>query len=162
MAPFFIGIGKQNVSRFCLAIMRSVETDMASQLNPYLGFPGNAREAMTFYQSVFGGELDMLTFAQGGMPPDSENADQLMHAHLRTEDGYQIMGSDGMDSSSGGAISIAITGSEKDKISAFYAKLCEGGDVIEPLAEAPWGGYFGMCNCKFGHRWMFNISPEGS
>lgn len=131
---------------------------MSSQLNPYIGFPSTARDAMSFYQSVFGGELEMTTFAEGGIPAGEPQADQLMHAHLKTPDGYEIMGSDGMDSSAGGAISLAISGDEKDKLFEYFERLSEGGEIIEPLAPAPWGGYFGMCNCKFGHRWMFNIA----
>ena len=60
---------------------------MTTQLNPYLGFRGQAREAMTFYQSVLGGQLEVMTFAdQGGMGvPDSE-ADQVMHSALSVPD----------------------------------------------------------------------------
>ncbi|WP_425414785.1 hypothetical protein [Phycicoccus jejuensis] len=53
---------------------------MASQLNPYLNFPGTAREAMTFYQEVLGGSLDVMTFGQYGM--EGEGADGVMHAYL--------------------------------------------------------------------------------
>ena len=66
---------------------------MASKLNPYLNFDGNAREAMEFYQSVLGGELLVHTFGDS-MPDAGEIADQVMHASLVTEAGHTIFSSD--------------------------------------------------------------------
>jgi len=65
---------------------------MASRLNPYLSFRNNAREAMEFYQQVFGGELTVSTFGEFGMP-DAEAADLIMHAQLETPRGFTPMAS---------------------------------------------------------------------
>ena len=66
---------------------------MSSRLNPYLTFNGDAREAMEFYRSVFGGELQLTTFAEFGAP-DPAIADKIMHANLHTPAGYTLMASD--------------------------------------------------------------------
>ena len=66
---------------------------MSSRLNPYLTFNGNARQAMEFYASVFGGKLAVNTFAEFGTT-DSPNADRIMHAVLETGAGYTIMAGD--------------------------------------------------------------------
>ena len=85
-------------------------------LNPYLSFRGNAREAMEFYQSVFGGELAVSTFGEFQMPGiTAEDADKIMHGQLTTPAGFTIMGSDtppGMpfdDSSGGITVSVSYT-----------------------------------------------------
>ena len=66
---------------------------MASQLNPYLNFNGNARQALEFYAQVFGGELNLNTFAQLGAA-EGPDADRIMHGMLQTDAGYTIMGAD--------------------------------------------------------------------
>ena len=66
---------------------------MASRLNPYLSFNGNARQAMEFYKEVFGGEMTLSTFGDFGST-DTPDADKVMHAQLQTSDGYTIMGAD--------------------------------------------------------------------
>ena len=65
---------------------------MATRLNPYISFPGNAREAMEFYEGIFGGTLTMATFGEYGQQesPDAE----IMHAMLETERGFTLMGAD--------------------------------------------------------------------
>src|SRR3712207_9446770 len=65
---------------------------VASRLNPYLSFSDNARDAMEFYKSVFGGTLTMNTFGDYGAQGDEAN--KIMHAQLETDDGYTLMGAD--------------------------------------------------------------------
>jgi len=66
---------------------------MASRLNPYLTFNGNAREAMEAYQRIFGGDLTLSTFGEFGAP-DPTIADQIMHGQLETDAGYTLMAAD--------------------------------------------------------------------
>ena len=64
-------------------------------LNPYISFSGNAREAMEFYQSVFGGNLDVSTFADFQMPGIAEDeANKVMHSQLSHRAGFTLMGAD--------------------------------------------------------------------
>jgi PhnB protein len=138
---------------------------MTTQLNPYLGFRGQAREAMTFYQSVLGGQLDVMTFAdQGGMGmPDSET-DQVMHSALTVSDTVLLMGSD-VPSHMDGEIHngrIALSGDDVDTLRAWFAGLSDGGTVNVPLEKAPWGDWFGDLDDKYGVGWMVNISGAGS
>ena len=66
---------------------------MASRLNPYISFDGNAREAMEFYKRVFGGTLTLNTFGEYG-EPDAPDADKIMHGNLETDSGFTLMGAD--------------------------------------------------------------------
>ena len=134
---------------------------MTTYLNPYLGFRGQAREAMTFYQSVFGGRLDVMTFAdQGGMGVPESEADQVMHSALTVSDTLLLMGSD-VPSHMDGEIHngrIALSGDDVDTLRAWFAGLSDGGTVNVPLEKAPWGDWFGDLDDKYGVGWMVNIS----
>lgn len=133
-----------------------------STLNPYLGFSTSAREAMTFYQSVFGGELTVSTYGESGMGEPDE-ADKVMHAQLETPHGFTLMGSDGpasIPNDEGSSISISLSGSsdEEAELRGYWDKLSEGATIEQPLVQAPWGDHFGMLADRFGTRWMVNIA----
>lgn len=130
------------------------------QLNPYLQFQDQAREAIAFYASVFGGEPTSQTFAEGGMSADSSNDDRIMHAQLVAPNGLVLMASDvpdGVPYQPGSAISISLSGDDELTLRGYYDALVDGGTVIEPLTQAPWGDIFGACIDRFGTSWMFNI-----
>ncbi|HEU5484810.1 MAG TPA: VOC family protein, partial [Microlunatus sp.] len=102
-------------------------------LNPYLSFSGNAREALEFYQSVFGGDLSVSTFGDFGMPGlPEEAASQIMHGQLTTTAGFTVMGADappGMELPSTGNGTISISGDETDELRGYWNALAEGGRV---------------------------------
>ncbi|HZY50155.1 MAG TPA: VOC family protein [Devosia sp.] len=134
---------------------------MASRLNPYLSFTNNAREAMEYYKSVFGGELTMSTFGDGGMAQNPADKDKIMHAQLETPAGFTLMASDtpsGMDHKPGNTMSVSLSGDEEGPLKAYWDKLKEGGTIAMPLEKAPWGDHFGMLTDKFGTPWMVNIA----
>lgn len=132
-----------------------------SKLNPYISFNTNAREAMEFYKSVFGGTLETTTFKEGGVPCDPSEENMLMHSQLIADNGINLMGADSPASmgepSKTSNISMALSGENEDELTAYYNKLAEGGKVREPLKKAPWGDTFGMVTDKYGVEWMFNI-----
>ena len=136
---------------------------MTSKLNPYLGFRDNAREAMEFYKSVFGGELEISTFGDMQASEDPAEKDLVMHSALTTPSGYTLMGSDtpkSMEHSETSNISVSLSGDSDSEaeLSGFFAKLADGGTVTMPLDKAPWGDSFGMCIDRFGTLWLVNIS----
>ena len=138
---------------------------MNSILNPYFSFHGNAREAMEFYKSVFGGELTLSSYGENHMPAEAGDANNIMHAMLKAENGMVLMGSDApikaetpADSPKSSQISISLSGDNEAELRGYWDKLVEGGTVLEPLAKAPWGDTFGMLSDKFGICWMVNIS----
>ena len=134
---------------------------MQSKLNPYIGFKDNAREAMEFYKTVFGGKLDLNTFGEGGMPHDPSEANKIMHAMLEAENGITFMAADtpnGMEYKPGANISMSLNGDNDAELTGYFEKLSEGGTVTQPLVSAPWGDKFGMVNDKFGISWMVNIA----
>jgi PhnB protein len=132
---------------------------MASRLNPYLSFDGNAREAMDAYKSIFGGELHVTTFGEFGAA-DGADANKIMHAQLDTTSGYTIMGADTPPHEKyepGNAMTVSISGTDADEIRGYWQKLSAGGSVAVPLEKQMWGDEFGMCTDRFGVPWMVNI-----
>ena len=137
---------------------------MTSRLNPYLSFNGNAREAMDFYRSVFGGQLTVSTFGEFGNP-DPAVTDKVMHAQLETDAGYTLMASDimpDMPFNPGNTITVSLSGDDGDALRGYFQKLADGGTVTMPLEKQMWGDEFGMCTDRFGTAWMVNIGQPQS
>lgn len=136
---------------------------MQSNLNPYLSFRDNAREAMEFYQTVFGGKLDMLTFKEYHASQDPGEDNKIMHALLTADNGIVFMASDtpnNMEYRTGTNMSMALSGDNETELRGYYEKLSAGGTTGMPLEKAPWGDMFGMFTDKFGVSWLVNISGQ--
>jgi PhnB protein len=132
---------------------------VSSRLNPYISFSDNARQAMEFYQGVFGGNLTMNTFGEYGAA-DTPEADKIMHAQLDTASGFTLMGADTpphVTHNPGDNIAVSLSGDDGDELRGYWGKLSEGGKVTVPLEKQMWGDEFGMCIDQFGIGWMVNI-----
>jgi PhnB protein len=136
---------------------------MTVQLNPYLNFRDNTREAMTFYQSVLGGELTVSTFADFHASEDPAEQDKVMHSQLETPDGLVLMGADtpnAMEYRPQAGVSVSLSGDDEGKLRGYWERLSEGGNVVMPFEKAPWGATFGMCVDRFGTSWMVNVADQ--
>lgn len=136
---------------------------MQSRVNAYISFKDNARQAMEFYQSVFGGKLELSTFKEFGMAQDPAEGDKIMHAMLEAANGLSFMGADtpnAMPFQEGSRISMALSGDNAEELRGYFDKLAAGGTVTMPLNQAPWGDSFGMCVDPFGVTWMVNIAGK--
>ncbi|MFT4211922.1 MAG: VOC family protein [Microbacterium sp.] len=129
-------------------------------LTPYLHFSGDAREAMTFYASVFGGEPQFMTFGSGGMP--GADPDAIMHSYLGADE-IELMGSDlpadeRFDAfRKNGNITLSLSGPDEARLTELWDALSAGGEITTPLAKAPWGASYGDFIDRFGIRWLVNI-----
>ncbi|MFI9007765.1 VOC family protein [Actinosynnema sp. NPDC053489] len=133
---------------------------MASRLNPYVHFAGNAREALEFYESVFGGTLRISTSGEYGQA-DAPEAGEVVHGQLETPGGYTLMCADtppGMPHNPGDTISISLSGDDADELRGYWSKLSGGGTVTVPLERQAWGDEFGSCQDRFGIRWVVDIA----
>jgi len=138
---------------------------MPSILNPYLTFNGNAGEAMKFYHSVLGGELNIQTFKDAKMAHAPEEEDRIIHATLKS-DSISIMASDSMlerPAKFGDNVHMSITGEDGERLTKVFNGLSKGGTVDMPLAKQFWGDTYGQFTDKYGIHWMINItSPKGT
>lgn len=140
---------------------------MPTILNPYISFRDNAREAMNFYQSVFGGDLRVSTFGDYQASDDPAEADKVMHGMLTTPQGLVLMGADtpnSMEYREGSSISISLSGEDEAELRGYYDKLSgDGGSVTVPMEKSPWGDVFGMCTDRYGIGWLVNVnSAQGA
>jgi PhnB protein len=136
---------------------------MQSNLNPYLNFRDNAREAMEFYKTVFGGKLEMQTFKEYHASQDPSEDNKIMHAVLTADNGIVFMASDtpnSMEYRTGTNLSMSLSGDNETELRGYYEKLSAGGTIGMPLEKAPWGDMFGMFTDKFGVSWLVNISGQ--
>ncbi|MFK4728852.1 VOC family protein [Agromyces mediolanus] len=134
---------------------------MSVTLNPYLNFRDEARTALEFYHSVFGGTLNMSTFAEFGQAEDSADADKIMHGQIDGENGITLMAADTpshLEYRPAAGFSVSLSGDDDATLRGYYDRLVDGGTVVEPLVVAPWGDAFGMLVDRFGVSWVVNIS----
>jgi PhnB protein len=137
---------------------------------PYLFFSGNCREAMEFYKEIFGGEVSLMTYAEGPEGAHEsphanqpEMRDKIMHARLDGE--VMLMASDNPDPSQTlgtGKISLSLGGTDETTLRGWFDELSKGGTVLTPLEKQFWGDTFGMVADKFDVNWMVNISTPSS
>lgn len=137
---------------------------MASRLNPYISFDGNAREAMEFYRDVFGGTLTTNTFAEFGMTEPGQ-AEKIMHALLETDAGFALMGADtppGTPYQPGNTVAISLSGDDAEELRGYWDTLTDTGSIAVALEPQMWGDEFGMCTDRYGTSWMVNIARPAS
>ena len=135
-----------------------------TQINAYLNFNGNCREAMEFYKDCLGAELTLQTVegspAETQCPPAMK--DQILHSTLQ-KDALILMGSDMSGAEGiipGTNIALCINCSSEAEINGFYNKLSSGGQVIHALRTEFWGAIFGVFVDQFGIRWMLNYDKN--
>ncbi len=140
-----------------------------AQINPYLHFNGNAEEAFTFYKSVFGGVFaNVVRFKDinmGDNPIPESEAEKIMHIALPIGKNSVLMASDtpefmGRHNEKENRSKISISAESKEEADHLFNGLSAGGQVEMPIAESPWGSYFGMFRDKFGFEWMVDFDPR--
>lgn len=137
---------------------------MAIQLIAHLNFRDNAREAMEFYHTIFGGELTLQTYKEfHASEQDPAEDDKIIHAVLTTPS-FMLMAADTPNrmpyNADSNIFSLALNGDAATEapLRGYFERLSDGGTVTMPLAKAQWNATFGMCRDKFGVRWMINIA----
>ena len=144
----------------------------------HLNFRGDARQALEFYRSVFGGELSTARYADLGMPADAPGADGVVFGLLESPSGFRVMAYD-IPGATGGTPAAAAAGSTRREsgltitdrpfflsvrgetlaeVERYWTALAEGGTVIEPLAASPWSPGSGMLVDAFGVTWILDVA----
>ncbi|MCL2624343.1 MAG: VOC family protein [Planctomycetaceae bacterium] len=136
-------------------------------LNPYLSFNGNCEAAFKFYQSVFGGELELFRFKdtppaeEGGYPIAESEKERVMHVSLPIGNHVVLMGCDTSDCSGptanfGDNIGLSICADSKEEALRIFNALSAGGKIVMPIEKTFWADLFGMFIDQFGIPWMVN------
>ena len=137
------------------------------KVNIYLNFPGNTEDAFNFYRSVFGGEFSaVFRFKDMPMPGEKlrkEDEDKIMHIALPVGKDDILMASDALGSIGqkliqGNNIYVSLHPDSRDEADRIFKALSAGGQIEMPIADQPWGDYYGSLKDKFGIQWMVNYS----
>jgi len=141
-----------------------------AQINPYIHFNGNAEEAFTFYKSVFGGEFAMVVRFKDmpGNPNnllDENEAEKIMHIALPIGKTDVLMASDtpefmGKHNENETRSKISVSAETKEEADKIFSGLSVGGKIEVPIADSPWGSYFGMFRDKYGIEWMVDYDSK--
>jgi len=131
------------------------------QINSYLTFAGNCREAMNFYRSCLGGDLMIQTIGETplGKEMPKEMKDRILHATL-TRNKLVLMASDMVPDGGlkrGNGVSLSLECSSEDEIRIMYEKLAEGGKKDHPIENTFWGALFGDLTDRFGNHWLLHF-----
>lgn len=137
-------------------------------IQPYLFFGGACEDALEFYKSAIGAEVDeLIRFNESpephpeGMLPDGWG-DKIMHTSFKVGEAL-VMASDGCGEAGnfeGFSLSIALT--DKDEAESLFSRLSQGGKVTMPLSQTFWSPCFGMLEDKFGVGWMINVCQSSN
>lgn len=137
-------------------------------INPYINFNGNTEEAFTFYKSVFGGEFAKIMrfkdLASADFPVSEKEANKIMHIALPI--GPNVLMANDVPESMGrtneneNRSKICISAESKEEADHLFNGLSAGGQIEMPIADSPWGSYFGMFRDKYGIEWMVDFDPN--
>ena len=134
---------------------------MTVKTTTHLNFRGNARDALAFYQSVFGGRLTLFTYADAHAVTDPAEADQVIWGEVASEDGFHVMAFDvpAARSWDPGTIPVfvSVRGDDADQITRYWEKLSEGATVVQPLGPAGFSPLYGMIQDRFGVTWVLDV-----
>jgi PhnB protein len=133
-----------------------------TQLNPYLNFNGQCREALTFYRECLEGELELQKVAESPMATrmSSEKGPLILHGSLTKNGSVLLMGSDmiGTNLQPGNSVNLCLNCASDQEINTLFDRLSAGGQVKVPLHQSFWGATYGEVRDKFGMNWMLNYT----
>lgn len=134
---------------------------MAIKTTTHLNFRGNAREALEFYNSVFGGHLVAVTYEQAGAVQDPDEAGQVIWGQVAADNGFAIMAYDvpaRMDWNPGVIpVFVAVRGDDEREIAGYWEKLSDGAVIVQPLGPSAWSKVYGMLKDRFGVTWVLDM-----
>ncbi|MGY0498326.1 VOC family protein [Nocardia sp. FBN12] len=144
----------------------------------HLNFHGQARAALEFYQSVFGGQLTLATYADFGMPAELPGAGNVVFGQIVADNGFRVMAYDvpGQETpttpaapttrrENGTTITeerffLSVRGETVEEVGALWERLADGATVIEAFGPAQWAPAFGMLSDRFGVTWILDVAAE--
>lgn len=142
----------------------------------HLNFRGDARAALEFYQSVFGGDLVVTTYGDFGMPKEAPGAASVVFGQVASADGFRLLAYD-IPGQTGGSpdnagstrrengvtmtdqpFFVSVEGGSLEEVQGYWDKLSSGASIVEPLAASAWSAGFGMLTDRFGVTWILGVA----
>lgn len=153
---------------------------MSITTTTHLNFRGEARAALEFYRSVFGGQVMIATYGDFGMPAEIPGAEKVVFGQVETTDGFRVMAYDIPGQTGGSAADgvstrrengttitdqlffVSIRGETLEEVQGYWAALSAGAAIVEPLAASAWSPGFGMLTDRFGVTWILDVAAPYS
>ena len=130
----------------------------------HLNFRGDAREALEFYQSVFGGRIAAVTYKDAGNVQNPQEADWVMWGEVVGDNGFHVMAYDVPSQLSWdqgtNSFFVSVRGSSAEEITMLWEKLAQGSTIVQPLEPAQWAPLYGMLKDRFGVVWVVDVASE--
>ncbi|WP_030169222.1 MULTISPECIES: VOC family protein [Actinomycetes] len=146
----------------------------------HLNFDGEARAALEFYRSIFGGEMTVATYGDFGMPKDAPGADRVVFGQIVGQSGFGVMAYDAPASAepsraaapapvtrrengmtlTNSPFFVSVRGEGVDEVRALWDGLADGADIVEEFGPAPWAPAFGMLTDRFGVTWIIDVAAQ--
>ena len=134
---------------------------MSITTTTHLNFRGEARAALEFYQSVFGGNLAVVTYKDAGNVQQESEADQIMWGQVLSTDGFHVMAYDVPSflpyDQGANSYFVSVRGESVEEITGYWEKLTVGSTVVVPLGPAAWAPAYGMLRDRFGVVWALDV-----
>ncbi|MEY9968043.1 PhnB protein [Streptacidiphilus sp. MAP12-16] len=135
---------------------------MSVTTTTHLNFRGAAREALDFYQSVFGGRAVAVTYKDAGNVRHENEADWVMWGEVVGDNGFHVMAYDVPSqlpwNQGENPFFVSVRGDDADEISVLWQRLSDGSTVVRPLEAAPWAPLYGMLSDRFGVTWVLDVT----
>jgi PhnB protein len=135
---------------------------MSLSTTTHLNFRGNARAALSFYQSVFGGDLTVVTYEDAHAVTNPDEADQVLWGQTIAKSGFRVMAFDVPSARAWdrgqASFFVSVRSDSTDEIERLWEKLSIGAKVIQPLAQSGWAPIYGMLEDKFGVTWVLDVA----
>lgn len=137
---------------------------MTTDLSAYINFAGNAREALEFYHSIFGGDLSLERYGDYGISDDPTDADKIIYGVLHSPAGFVLRGTDHTRSCGVPATregwALCLNGDKLELLTRCWQALSDGATIVEPMTTAAWGDSNGVLRDRFGITWIVNIGAS--
>lgn len=151
---------------------------MSIQTTTHLNFRGDARAALEFYGSVFGGHIAINTYGDFGMPASVPGSDKIVFGLVAAENGFRIMGYDIPGQTQGGvagggatrrenhttiteqSLFVSVSSESLEELQGYWDALADGATIVEPLAVSTWSAGFGMLTDQFGVTWSMTVTAN--
>jgi PhnB protein len=134
---------------------------MSVTTTPHLNFRGDARAALEFWHSVFGGQLSVVSYADAQAVTDESEAQQVIYGQLLSEEGLRVMAFDVPSARPYDAgvvpVFVSVRGTDADELTRYWEALVEGGTIVTPLGQSMWSPLYGMVADRFGVTWVLDL-----
>ncbi len=137
---------------------------MSINVSNHLNFRGDARDALEFYRSVFGGDLVVITYEDAHNVQNPDESNQIMWGQVTADNGFRVMAYDVPSATAWdkGEIPffVSVRGDSDDEISEYWRGLREGATIVQDLAPAGWASSYGMLEDRFGIVWVLDVVAD--